>query len=204
MGLAVGHPARWRDGHHHADCPCDDRRARCARLGARPNPVGAVEWAGSSRPRAGGTAQRTCPRGSRAASQSRAACGHGPRLRGRHRARPVLGSRRSGRHSACWLRVPPRPYRSNMRSNRSRRSDRDLLEDAHALGMLRAVASGLVVRGGGGDPERGRGLPPRRGASTAQHGRARARGPDPHAHLRSPAGCPTGPPVAGGVAPERT
>ena len=35
-----------------------------------------------------------------------------------------------------------------MRSNRSRRSDRDLLEDAHALGMLRAVASGLVVRGG--------------------------------------------------------
>ena len=38
-----------------------------------------------------------------------------------------------------------------MRSNRPRRSDRDLLEDAHALGMLRAVASGLVVRGGGGD-----------------------------------------------------
>ena len=38
-----------------------------------------------------------------------------------------------------------------MRSNRSRRSDRDLLEDAHALGMLRAVASGLVIRGGGGD-----------------------------------------------------
>jgi hypothetical protein len=38
-----------------------------------------------------------------------------------------------------------------MRSNRPRRSDRDLLEDAHALGMLRAVASGLVVRAGGAD-----------------------------------------------------
>jgi len=38
-----------------------------------------------------------------------------------------------------------------MCSNRPRGSDRDLLEDAHSLGMLRAVASGLVVRGGGGD-----------------------------------------------------
>ena len=38
-----------------------------------------------------------------------------------------------------------------MRSTRPRRSDQDLLEDTHALGMLRAVASGLVVRGGGGD-----------------------------------------------------
>jgi hypothetical protein len=44
-----------------------------------------------------------------------------------------------------------RAYRSNMRSNRPRRSDQDVLEDAHALGMLRAVASGLVARGGGGD-----------------------------------------------------
>jgi hypothetical protein len=38
-----------------------------------------------------------------------------------------------------------------MRSNRPRRSDQDVLEDAHALGMLPAVASVLVIRGGGGD-----------------------------------------------------
>jgi hypothetical protein len=79
-----------------------------------------------------------------------------------------------------------------MRSNRPRRSDRDLLEDAHALGMLRAVASGLVVRAGGadlrvmaayfldGEPVR-----------LSMVGLARD-GADPHAHLRSTAGCPRG------------